>query len=110
MTIIATDADGVVRLVTDGEDPGVLPSKFNDIALTAHVLTQKQEELLAALPEKRGPAVFDGTSFSALPAPADAAPAPSLDDVVAVLPQASKDALAERMKGKPKADSQNVIS
>ena len=64
--IIGYDASGKVLLISGGDDIGVMPTTWNGIAVTAHVLTPEQAEVLRASPD-RGGLMFDGTSLTVLP-------------------------------------------
>ena len=61
---LGTDAQGKVWLVGDS-----IPAEWNGIALTTHDLTPGQIAAYAALPERAG-TLFDGSAFTAIPAPA----------------------------------------
>ena len=99
-TFVGVDDKNVVRVIVDGHDASCVPILMNGQPLVARELSTAQVAQYAALPAKRGPAVFDGTSLTAQEAPKEPAPAATLDDVIAVLPQAQKDALDQRVKGK----------
>lgn len=69
--ILGTDVNGNVLLVCDGTDPSKMPTTFNGVAITAHVLTDVQDAAYLALPANRaGTTLINGVVAAiATPAP-----------------------------------------
>ena len=76
ITIVGTDENGVIRLISNADNASYMPVGFNGLKITAHILDAAEEKAFNALPSNRGGTMFDGINFTALPADPLVAPIP----------------------------------
>jgi hypothetical protein len=63
--ILGTDNTNTVRLVAQGTDLSAMPTEWNGLTLTAHVLTDAQLSSYNSLSNWRSYTMFDGATFTA---------------------------------------------